>query len=156
MGNSMKEIAKRGLQVGQWVQFRTEKPLERLSPRQKKIYQPDQYYLVLTREDYAFDPGCCFLVDKNGGMFDYCPRTHELGYVSLEWEDKIMEVDTALVELEYGQEVLNTIYSACYDHLARLSSYLKDRHVELLDLSKLKKDQTTDELLSASSSTSTC
>src|SRR5580765_2256739 len=84
-----KEIANRDFQVLQWVKFSLEKSRYNPSEEQKKIYQADRFFLVVSRTDEMYDSCRCYLIDATGKTYDYCPRMGSLGDVNLLWDQTI-------------------------------------------------------------------
>ena len=120
-----KTIGKYDLEVGQWVRFSTEKAQDSLSEDQKPIYQKDQLFLVLTREDALFDSCRRYLIDETGKAHDYCPRMHGLGFVDLVWNQNVIAYSKDEIKFFYENEKILFIYEAAQEYLDKMSDYFK-------------------------------
>lgn len=126
-------ISKTGLEVGQWVCFSaTAEALALASEPQKKIYEENHFFLVISREDAMWDGCRCNLVDKDGNCHDYCPRVCSLGWTNLFVSTEIFVVDQEEVNTLYGKEQRDQIYKNAQEHLEKKRDYFAKYPAQLL------------------------
>lgn len=115
------------LQVGQWIQFMTDKdlsvPAARESEKRQAIYHKDQRYLVVTREDAACDPCRCRVIDIQAKKGDYCPRMNMLGCIALESYGNIRVDSRQNVEILHGKEKVQRVYDEAKKWIAETADY---------------------------------
>jgi len=129
------------LQVGQWVQFTTNKDSSKLSEKQLKIYSEDRLFLVATREDSSFDTCRCELIDNSGRRYDYSPRGGMLEGTFLVWNHNILAVPAKDVEEMIGEAGMQHVYAGAQKRLDEMkdSGYLAKHRVQTLDVAALLK-----------------
>ncbi|MFA5960835.1 MAG: hypothetical protein WC785_09990 [Tatlockia sp.] len=129
------------LQVGQWVKFFTKKSLNSLSEKQQKLYQAELIFLVVTREDVMYDSCRCNLVDNNGQLYDYCPRTKSLNSVDFSGDNVIEAFSHEEIESVYGKDNMLMIAEMAQKHLEGLSEYSKKYAGKILDVDSILQNQ---------------
>ncbi len=115
------------LEENTWVRFRTKKPAHTLSEEQKEIYVKEHPFYVVERDDGAFDPCRCLLIDlEKEKLHDYCPRMMSLGGVSLvSPDDLVQKLSIEQVISVYGQVQTASIYLHVQKHIERINSNRK-------------------------------
>lgn len=98
------------------------------------VYQEDQIFLVLKREDTSFDKCRCILIDKNSKIYDYCPRDGSLNLVTMISDQKIAALSNSKVEAIYGNEKILAIYESAQKFLGQSN---KEFNVEA-EIQKIK------------------
>jgi hypothetical protein len=124
------------LQVGQWVIFQTDKPIETLTNAQKDIF--NRPFLVVTREDAFFDSCRCTLIGEDDKTYDYCPRVRTIGNASLADDHGIFIILSQKIESIFGKEKLESIYENVQKHLDSMAEYFKKYPAQKLDIESLK------------------
>ncbi len=126
------------LKENTWVQFRTKKPAHTLSEEQKEIYVKEHPFYVVERDDGAFDPCRCLLIDlEKEKLHDYCPRMMSLGGVGLVSPDDVVEkLSIEQVIKVYGLVQTASIYLHIQKHIERINSIRKpnERKIEQISV----------------------
>lgn len=130
-----------GLEVGQWVWFFTSEDLSDLELEKQAIYEKNQRYLVISREDVAFDSCRCNVVDIDGKIYDYCARLFYLGNNDLDGVE-IRLVSKKSVEQIHGVEKVQSVYQAAKEHIKGLSGYFSDYPAQILGKTSQRANET--------------
>lgn len=105
------EIGHFKLQPGQWVVIN-----DTPSPKETKKYGP---FKVINNDVALLDACRCFLMDKEGVLFDYCPRTGYLGNNFL-FNYKVRVIGKESLVKEFGNK-LEEIEKKALEHLKQLA-----------------------------------
>jgi len=140
-------IEREGLEVGQWIQFSTTEDLSNSESEVKAIYQENQRFLVISREDAPLDDCRCNVIDIDGKIYDYCARMFSLGFTNLSWDGKIRAVTRESVEVILGKEKVEAVYQAAEKHLEKRADYFAKYPAQLLGQSKLSRQRKLNEVL---------
>ena len=123
------------ISVGEWVKFCTDEDLSIASSEQKAIYQENQRYLVISREDHLFDECRCYLIEiLTGKMLGYCPRMQRLGDTDLIWVKNVKVFSRKSVEALYDNAKVQAAYDAAKKHLEDHAYYFKVYPKETLNV----------------------
>ena len=125
-------VSRTGLDVGQWVQFKTDGDLSEVPEEEQAIYQENQRYLVFSRNNFADDPCRCYLIDMNCKRWDYCPRVLFLDHFSLAWDVKITGFSRESVEVIHGSEQVEVVYEAARKCIEELKDYFAQDPARIL------------------------
>jgi hypothetical protein len=137
MAADVRTVNKTGLAVGEWVQFVTEQDLKEAPVEQQEIYQQNQRFLVISRQNDLFDSCRCFLVDMAGKRYDYSARMNSLQHTRLVNEGTIRAVSRDSVESIHGVERVQSVYRAAQKHIEDLADYFAEYPAQFLGQSAL-------------------
>ena len=126
------------LQQGMWVKFETD-DLSGLDEEQRDIYSNDNghIFLVIDRDDFAFDEGRSFLVDKKQELYDFCPRMGSLNRIQLVMNYRIIPVSLDEVIGIYGQDQTLSIYIDAQKHIERINKHRDGAAIKQIEIPPL-------------------
>lgn len=106
------------MQVGNWVQYSTNRDFSKWGSEHKEIYQKNQCFLVIAEYTPIFDQNFD-LIDMKGNIHNYCPRMRMLGLVDLQSDYKITKVSKKTVESIHGADKVQSVYEAAQKFIVR-------------------------------------
>ena len=139
MSSEMAEqkIGKRGLQVGKWIRFSVPDYAE---TDDKKFFGEKRFFLVVSREDHAFDPCRCCILDMDGRSYDYNLRMSHLYSMTGEHPDWDIYDETSVFFVEkkgvittLGSEKVEEVYKSARAFLEKMTNYFSKDSAETLD-----------------------
>lgn len=108
--------------VGQWLSFYSGMIL---TSDQRKIYNKQRYFLVVTRSSQFMDEGSCMLVDQEGLFCHFCPRMNVINDISLAQCTEISAHSEKEMLAEIGTQGLLTAYEAAEKYLVEVRSKIE-------------------------------
>ncbi|NGX33926.1 MAG: hypothetical protein K1060chlam1_00269 [Candidatus Anoxychlamydiales bacterium] len=98
------------LEIGQWVQFTTDTDLSSYPRKTQEIYDQNQHFLVLGRDDPFFEPGNCYILDVTRRVHTYSASMFMFDQTNLLADTQIRIVSRAGVETLHEKSTIQVVY----------------------------------------------